>query len=344
MPPQSYQPTTPVTPPTPSPAKRRSWFGLVGLLLVVLVGLFVYSQKQAIYDYIRLYNYEPSSEVTALASTTSMTKKSEHIFYVNRPQVQGKDDFNASCPIGSEETNVLGCYLPQGRGIFIYNVTDPQLKGVKEVTAAHEMLHGAYDRLSAKERQRIDGLLQDYYANSLKDERLLGIIESYKKTEPNDIPNEMHSIFGTEIAVLPPALEDYYKQYFNDRQVVVRLAANYQAAFTSRKAQIATYDAQLATLKDTINAAETSLEGQAAALATKRTELNAFLASNDTATYNAQVAAFNAQVQAYNNLLAKTKQQINQYNSIVEARNAIALETQNLAQELNSRVPDQAAQ
>ncbi len=327
-----------------APAKQRSWFGLVAVLVVVFVCLGVYSQKQAIYDYVRLYNYQPSADVTALVTATSMTNKSEHIFYVNRPQLQGKDAFNASCPSGTEETNVLGCYLPPGRGIFIYNVTDPQLAGVKEVTAAHEMLHGAYDRLSSKERQRIDALLQDYYTNTLKDERLLDIIESYKKTEPNDIPNEMHSIFGTEIAVLPPALEDYYKQYFNDRQVVVKLAANYQAAFTSRKAQIATYDAQLATLKDTINDAESSLEGQASALSVKRAELNSLLASNDAAAYNAQVSSFNAQVQAYNNKLAKTKQQINKYNDIVEARNAIALETQNLAQELNSRVPDQTAQ
>ena len=324
--------------------KPRRLGGLIGLTLTILLGVFVYSQKQAIYDYSRLYNYDPPAEVVALADVTTMTDRSRRIFYVNRPQLQDKDAFNQSCPDnGGEQTIVLGCYQSPQAGIYLFKVTDAQLKGVEEVTAAHEMLHGAYDRLSNDERQRIDGLLLEYYA-TLQDERLKAIFEAYKKSEPNDLPTEMHSIFATEVAILPSALEDYYKQYFQDRQKVVGFAAQYQKAFSGRKDLIASYDGQLEVLKGKIDAAQNSLEAQGEAITAQRQQLNALLASGNTQTYNAQVEIFNNRVQAYNAGLNQSQIQITEYNSLVEKRNAVAVETQNLAQQLNSRLQTQPAQ
>jgi hypothetical protein len=320
----------------PARVKRHRSHGLIGLVIFLLVAGLIYSQRLAIYDYARLYNYQAPQEVINLAVATTMTDKSRHDFYVNRPQIQTKTAFNQSCPNnGGEQTIILGCYIPPQTGIYIYKVSDPQLSGVEEVTAAHEMLHSAYDRLSAKDKNYVDGLLQDYYSK-LQDQRLIDIFAAYKKSEPNDLTNEMHSIFGTEVASLPPALENYYKQYFTDRQKVVAFAARYQGAFTSRKNLIAQYDSQLLSLKDKIDANQAALESQNTALNAQRQSLNSTLASGNTIAYNAQVASFNASVRAYNALITTTKSYINQYNQLVETRNAIAVETQNLAQELNS--------
>ncbi|MEO5627678.1 MAG: hypothetical protein ABIQ89_02215 [Candidatus Saccharimonadales bacterium] len=328
------------------PAQKRSrrLGSLLALLFTVALAAVIYTQRQAIYDYSRLYNYQAPDKVAAIATATTMTDKAKHVFYVNRPELQGKDSFNQSCPDnGGEQTIVLGCYQSPQAGIYLFKVDDPELKGVEEVTAAHEMLHGVYDRLSTSERQRIDGLLQDYYVN-LQDERLKTIFEAYKKSEPNDLPNEMHSIFGTEVANLPPALESYYKQYFSDRQKVVMFASQYQGAFSSRKDAIAQYDAQLQSLKISIEASQTQLEDQSQSITTQRQELNRLLANGDTASYNSQVDSFNAKVRQYNASLAEVKLQINQYNDVVEKRNALAVETQNLAQQLNSRLQTQTAQ
>src|SRR5206468_584885 len=120
-----------------------------------------------------------------------------------------------------------------------------RLSGVEEVTSAHEMLHAAYDRLSTKERNRVDELLQNYYDHQLTDQRIRATIDAYKASEPNDLQNEMHSIFGTEIATLPPELENYYSQYFADRSKVTTLAGEYEQEFTSRKTEIQSYDTQL---------------------------------------------------------------------------------------------------
>lgn len=330
--------------PTARPVTKttRHSRGFVSIFVALVVVAVVFAQRQAIYDWYQLRNYQAPANVAALADATTMTAKSRHSFYVNHPQVQDKTAFNSNCPDnGGEQTIVLGCYLPPQRGIYVYGVDDPQLKGVQEVTAAHEMLHSAYDRLSAKDRANVDSLLQNYYEHDLHDERLLATMESYKKTEPNDLTNEMHSIFGTEVANLPPALETYYKQYFTDRKAVVRFAEQYQQAFTSRQAQITGYDQQLQVLKKQIDENQAALSSQSKALDSLRDSLNGLLANGDTASYNAQVSGFNAQINRYNALVAQTKAKISEYNDLVAKRNAVATETRNLSQELNSHIPDQ---
>jgi hypothetical protein len=330
---------------TATPDNRRRSKGLLSIVTAFVVIGVVFSQRQPIYDWWMLRDYQAPANVVALADVTTMTPQSRHDFYVNHPSVEDKTAFNQHCPgNGGEQTIVLGCYIPPQRGIYVYNVSDPQLRGVQEVTAAHEMLHSAYDRLSSKDRAYVNGLLQDYYRHDLHDQRLIDTLNSYKKTEPNDLVNEMHSIFGTEVVNLPPALEDYYKQYFTNRQAVTAFATQYQSAFTSRQNEITNYDNQLKELKNQIDANEASLSSRSASLSAQRQQLNQLLASDNTAAYNAQVDSFNSNVNAYNALIASTKAKINLYNDIVKKRNAVAVETQNLSQELNSHLQTQTSQ
>jgi len=311
---------------------------LVTTLLLVGVFVLVWTHRNALYDWARLRNYTPPAAVVSLADQTTMTASSRRLFYVNRPEIQGRDAFNSSCPNnGGEQTIILGCYHDHETGIFVYNVTDAQLNGVQQVTAAHEMLHGAYERLSASERDKVDAMLQDFYANGLQDKRIKDTIDAYKKTEPNDLVNEMHSIFGTEVANLPAPLEAYYKQYFSNRQQVVAFATQYQQAFTSREAQIAQYDAQLKSFKADIEQKESDLKAQG-------DELNATRAQVERSNDEAQVVAYNAKVSQYNSLLQTVNSQINEFNAILDKRNAIALEEKQLYQSINSGLSPQTAQ
>lgn len=310
---------------------------------IITLGLFgaVLWQRQAIADWLRLRGYTPPAEVAQLASETTMSEEARRLFYINHPSIQSKTDFNQSCPDnGGEHTIVLGCYHGGDLGIFLYNVTEPQLSGVKQVTAAHEMLHAAYERLSGKEKQHIDGLLEEFYNNNLSDERIRGVIEAYKKTEPNELINEMHSIFGTELGTLTPELEDYYKQYFFDRGQVVRYAAQYQKQFTDRKNQIAAYDTELTNLKSQIDINQKQLDSVANSIAADRARLDSLLASRQYGEYNAAVPGFNQQVQAYNNLVRSTKSLIERYNAIVDQRNSILIEEQSLQKALDSNTQE----
>jgi hypothetical protein len=295
----------------------------------------VWLNQQSIADWFRLYGYQPTAEVADLVDAGSFNERAIHLFYINRPEIVAKKDFGKQCSSKQEQTIVLGCYKSVQSGIYVLKITDDaRLDGVMEVTAAHEMLHAAYDRLSADERQQVDGWLNDYYRNQLDDERIKQTIESYKKSEPDALENEMHSIFGTEVSDLPPPLEGYYRRYFNDRSQVVRLAETYQAEFTSRKQLVARYDQQLVTLKQLIDQQEDNLRKQLTSLEQESARLQSLRRSNVDA-YNAGVGPYNTSIQRYNQLVEALKAQISQYNALVKKRNAVALEQVQLTKELS---------
>lgn len=306
---------------------------LFTLLAVIIVGFW---QQQAIRDWMRLYNYQPAASISQLANQLQFTPQARKLFYVNHPQLEDRTAFNAACSKDDEHTIILGCYHPVDRGIYIYKVTDARLTGVSQVTAAHEMLHAAYDRLSGRERQRVDTMLQDFYQNKLQSERIKTIIGAYTKSEPNDVVNEMHAIFGTEIVELPGELETYYQQYFQDRSVVTAYAATYQAEFTSRQTQVSSYDKDLQILRQQIDANKIKLETQESKISVLRSQLETSRNAGDIATYNQYVPIYNAQIDAYNNLITMTKSSVARYNQLVQDRNAVALQVADLARSIDS--------
>ncbi len=307
---------------------------LASLAFIALPALALW-QRQEIADWLVLRSYIPPSRVQELANHTSMTDYGRRLLYVHKPSLDSKDDFNAHCTV-NETTIVLGCYI-SGQGIYIYDVTDSRLSGIHEVTAAHEMLHAAYDRLNDKERKRIDQLLNEAYA-SLKDERLQNLIKTYEERDPGIVANELHSILATEVSELPSELESYYQKYFDDRQMIVQYAKRYEGAFQDLEKQVKLIDAQLSSLKIEVESMENALTSQADHLAAERRALDAELAANDYESYNKGVNSYNQQVQKYNGLLAQYKTKVSEYNSVVEKRNSIAGQQQELIQAIDSRI------
>jgi len=186
--------------------------------------------------------------------------------------------------------------------------------------------------------------LEDYYNNQLQDQRIKDTINSYRVTEPDDVVNEMHSIFGTEVASLPAALEQYYSRYFFNRSAVTGLANSYEAEFTSRSDQIKAYDAQLSSLKDQIDGQEADLKTQRDQIDNDRAELDRLRSAGDIQEYNAGVVRFNREVDVYNNGVARLKLAINNYNSLVATRNAIAEELASLTKSIDTRQTPQPTQ
>lgn len=309
-------------------------------VLFLTIPLVAFTQRQALYDWLRLRNYTPPAAVSQLAAVVTMTDKAQHLFYINHPQlINQATEFRQACP-QDEQTIVLGCYLSSQRGISIYDVSDARLTGVQQVTAAHEMLHAAYDRLNAKDKKYIDGLLEAYYS-AQTNQRIKDTIDAYKKSEPDNLVNEMHSIFGTEIASLPKPLEDYYKQYFADRSKVVALSASYEAEFSGRLAKIKNYDQQLSSLKQSINGQQAGLEEQLPQLEAERQRLNNLRDSENISAYNAAVPGFNAQIEAYNKGVDKLRRDVQTYNSLVEVRNNLATELRALDSAIDTRLTPQ---
>lgn len=314
---------------------RRIW-PLITLTLLVGGCGFVWMQQEAIGDWFALRRYDPPNIVQALAHDTTMTSRARDLFYVNHPSIEDRDAFNKHCTNEREQTVVLGCYLGNRHGIYLFNVQTAELHGVQQVTAAHEMLHQAYDRLSVSEQKHINGLLESF-AKTLTDQTLLDQIAAYKQSEPDAVPNEMHSLFGTQVGTLPPELEAYYRRYFTNRAKIVTFYDSYQAAFNTRKAQIKAYDTEIATQKATISKFEGSLEAQLTSLDAERVRLDSLQNSGDITAYNRAVPGYNQLVDVYNDDLAVLRGKVAAYNQLVKQRNAIALQEQQLQQDLSSK-------
>jgi hypothetical protein len=308
---------------------------LIGLIVIIamLLGALVY--RRPLLDDISLYHYQPPIVVSQLATQTTMTAAARRVFYVNHPDVEAKASFANNCPSGTEQTVVLGCYHSDQAGIYLLQVSDPQLNGVEQVTAAHETLHAEYDRLSTAKRTQVDGWLEAYYAHGLTNMTIEAQIASYRKTEPDAVVNEMHSLFGTEVANLPPQLEAYYTQYFTNRAAVVADYNKYQVAFSSRIDAIAADDSQLTAMKTKISNDEASLQSQQAAISAQQQMLSQERSANDITAYNSSVASYNARINAYNSQVEALHAEIDSYNLLVSTRNGLALEEQQLAQALS---------
>ncbi len=306
-------------------------------LLVIAGSMYGITHRQEIFDYFALRNYTPSTRIVSLADDTTMQDGTRRVFYVNHPELNTKEDFQNNCPVSernNEHSIVLGCYIER-KGIFLQDVTDERLNGVIQVTAAHEVLHAEYDRLSKSERERIDRLTKDFFAQ-LPDERIKQTIERYRSNDPSVVPNELHSIIGTEVRDLTPELESYYGRYFKDRGSVVAFSEKYEQTFTTLRNQVDQYDKQLAEMKETIEANQVELEKLGSDIEQQKNRLDSLINAGRTQEYNQAVPGFNATVGRYNALLNTTRAIIEEYNSIVSKRNAIVVTEQELVQAIDA--------
>lgn len=315
-------------------SRRVTALGVVFQLALIGLSVWAILHRQDIIDWYRLQNYHPLAEVIQLADHDTMVNRGRDLFYASQPSIDDKQPFNDHCSNNGERSLVLGCYRAQR--IFVFNVTDPKLDGVKEVTAAHEMLHAAYERLSSSDKQKVNNMLLPVIKN-ITDKRLLGLIQLYNKQEPGELYNEMHSVLGTEYRNLTPDLEQYYRQYFSDRSKIVGYSEKYEAVFTESKNRIAAYDTQLAALKQQIQNNNSELEQRLQELNQKSAQLNQLREDGQIQQYNSMVPAYNTQVNQFNALLAQTKNLIDEYNALVDRRNQEAVAQNALYESLNSR-------
>ncbi len=305
------------------------------LIVITSLGLAI-GNRQNIYDWYRLRDYTPSTEIKALATDTRMTDYGRKLFYVHNPQIEDQATFNSTCT-HFEQTIVLGCYITH-RSIHIYDVTDERLSGIKEVTAAHEMLHAAYDRLSDKERSRVDTMLLDFY-ESIKSEntRLAETVDSYNERDSSIVSNELHSIIPTEIRTLPKELEDYYGQYFTDRSEVVTYAEKYESVFIQQQQRIESLSQQIKQLELELQSKRVELETEGRAIQAESNRLSELRNNNQVEEYNASVPGYNQRVNRYSSRADVFNGDIKRLNSLIEQFNELAVEQKELNSAIDSR-------
>lgn len=316
-------------------SKRWAFFGLLTSLALWSALLIAVMNQQAITDWWRLRDYTPPEAIVQLADETTMTEKAQHIFYVYHPELQSSEPFNTSCRRGNEFTIVLGCYV-SSQGIYIFDVNDNRLDGIEEVTAAHEMLHAAYERLSDKDRIDIDKMTAATFAK-LNNKRLIDTLSLYEENDSKAVPSELYTILGTEVRNLPSELERHYAAYFGDRIKVVSLAEAYEKAFTDREEQIRDIEKEMTILKTQVKFMNETLAIEHTRLEEEYQRLESQRTSTDPMTFRSIATAYNNRVNAYNRQVTEVNELIEKYNAHFEVYESLVLEHQELFKAIDSR-------
>ncbi|HET8884369.1 MAG TPA: hypothetical protein VFM68_02770 [Candidatus Saccharimonadales bacterium] len=321
--------------------KRRSSFGYVTSLVVTLisvgVALLLLVNRQYIIDQVYAWQYQPTDQISAFAERTDMSDTGKFLFYASQPELENAQEFNTECSRIEQGTAILGCY--DGRKIYIYNVTNPRLDGIRAVTSAHEMLHAAYIRLDDSERTQLDKLLEVEY-DKLKDtadfsERMA----FYARTEPGERYNELHSIIGTEVKKISPELEEHYARYFNDRSKVVQLHLQYASVFAALQARSQELSRQLNALADAIESSSAAYNRNVNQLNQDIAQFNARANNGDFSSqteFESERAALEARANTLDSQRAAISSDRARYNELREELLLVASESEALNRSIDS--------
>lgn len=317
---------------------RRVGGGLLAGLLSAGV-LLVLLYHQQLLDQWRVWQYQPSSDIQALAQRAALSDSGRFYFYLAHPQLETAEQFNQDCRRVEQASPILGCYDGASERIHIYRVMHPELDGIKEVTAAHEMLHVAWSRFSQAQRQRLSDLLEAAYQR-VKTDDLTERMAYYERAQPGSRANELHSILGTEAAELGEELEQHYRQFFTDRQAVVALHAGYTKRFTALAEEADRTASQLETRRRSIEQRMTEYRQAVAGFNREVAVFNQRAERGDFVSQEAFLAV-RSQLAARSQALVQQRQEIEaaiaEYNRQVDTLTALGRRLQSLQQGLDSQ-------
>ncbi len=309
---------------------------IIILLLSFLVTL-LYLGRQFLIDQINVINFKPAQGVLELVDRAGMNGYGKFLYLASSPTLKDSTEFNNSCNRVESTTAILGCYSKDK--IYIYNVIDPQLDGIREVTATHETLHAIYVRLNYFEKIKVNKLLDDEYGKLADNKAFQEKMAFYDRTESEQKSNELHSIIATEISSISPELEAYYSKYFDNRQKVIDLNNKYISVFRNIETKALALKSEIDNLLVSITDRSSKYGETLAAL---NNDINLFNAKAENNQFSSQ-SQFNAErnlisdrINSVNLEMGYINQQINQYNSILNEYNSLATRSQDLYNSLDS--------
>jgi len=321
----------------PNRKPGRTIASIVACLVLVLGSALILIFKQTILDYIVVWQFKPSSEIETIATRDMMSGMGKFMFYTSQPEVDSAANFNEVCNRQENTTSILGCF--SNSRIYIYDVVDPKLDGIREVTAAHEMLHAVYSRMSDSEKVKINALLEAEYAKIQNKKEFSDLIAFYARTEPGERDNELHSVIGTEVASLDPQLEAHYAEYFTNRQAVVGFYDKYNGVFKELATRAALLATELTTLSDQISYNSTKYNSDVQQLNSDISAFNQKASKNQfisQSQFNNERNSLTSRVAALTSDKAQIDSDIVKYNKTLTEYNSIATQSTQLYNSIDS--------
>lgn len=310
---------------------------VLGLLFLVVALILV--NFQYLKDSYVIFSTPTSAETLALVQDAGMNDKGQFYFRASTPQLKDATEFNQACRNDREQSDaILGCYANQK--IYVYDIKDERLNGVREVTAAHEGLHAIYDRLSVGDKNYVNKLLDAEYQTMKDDPEAKERMDYYNKTEPGQFYNELHSIVATEKKDISRSLEDYYSQYFSDRSKSVNLHLTYSLTIKELSDKARRLNDELVNQKTQLEASIAKYNSDAQGL---NSSITIFNQNASTEGYFKSQADFsNARQQLSRRAKALDQQydiieaDIKRHEDLIKEYNGVAIEVNEVNRNLNS--------
>lgn len=218
-------------------AKKKFWTpGVVALTVVcalIVAAWFWLLERQIPQDWVASWGYAPTEEVAELEEALDLTWRGQLIWAAVNPTLEEAEAFNEYCDSHDAEVSVLGCYAPSEDKVYIYLITDETLKDANKSTAAHELLHAAWDRMTELEQVEVRGWLDELYESDRE-----WFDEELSTYEDDEWTEEMYTRAATKRRELPAELEEHYGKYFEDRAQVVQYYENYQEPLNELNAEL----------------------------------------------------------------------------------------------------------
>lgn len=254
---------------------------------------------QGLLDAYATATYRATPEVAAITDPLGLTKEGKRLVARSNPDILHKKAFNEACQTQAEELE-LGCYYRNR--VYVLFIESPELAPEMHAVMAHELLHVAWARLSRKEREVLGVELNRIYATMGQDAGLASRMAAYRKSQPGQETNELHSILGTEYRSLSPLLERHYSRYFRDRGAVVAQHEKFERVFELRRQVL---ERELATI-----------QRQKRELAAVNGRLDSLKASGRILEYNSLIPRQNRLVDEINRRIADYRQGVEEYNAL----------------------------
>ena len=307
-------------------------FGVASVFLMVMVAVICLNFR-VIADVFIGMGYRPSVEMVSIRESLGLTGTGARIFNASLPVLQEKQEFNANCREVENESAILGCYRDDR--IFVYNIVDEELPGIRELTAAHELLHAAYDRMSDADKAKWRDELVLVYE---KNQGVLG--EEIDLYSDNEKMEELYVRAGTEVADLPAGLEKHFADIFEDQDRIVGYYNSYIRVFREIEEKLDSLYGEINDLNGAIEGKVAEYEGGVESLNGKISEFNDCAATPDCFAsvylFNIRRAELLAEQEDLQGIYDEISEMIARYNEMVEEYNEYALHGRTLNMVINS--------
>lgn len=318
----------------PQTKKPRTRILVWGFLVIVIIAVaIIVIKREWFYDWYRGITYRPTEEMTKIRDELGLTGHGEFLFNAAQPVLNEADEFNANCRREESEVAVLGCYA-EGN-IYIYNIVESELDGIRELTTAHELLHARWARMSDDEKVAlVEPLTRTFEAN----QDFLG--EEINQYDINEKQEELYVRAGTEVKDLPEKLEKHFAEIFGDQDRIVDFYNKYITVFRTIKNEMTTLMNEIEALKIEISTKTAEYQDQFNQLEADIVSFNScaevagcFATAGE---FNSRRAALLARRNELEMLNGEINRLIDEYNIRVNEYNSDVTESRKLQDMINS--------